>query len=120
MTKLKKCLIAGDDMNIISQEELNEYWNYITNLQEEVKSANESITWWSNRFKAVERDKKNYKLRNEKAIEFIKEKISSTKGVINDYMYHKEHNKILIELLQEDIELYKKELNILTGEKDES
>lgn len=33
--KIKKCLIAGYDMNIISQEELNEYWNYITNLQEE-------------------------------------------------------------------------------------
>ena len=61
----------------------------------------------------------DYKQRNEKAIEFIEEKISSTKGVINDYMYHKEHNKILIELLQEDIELYKKELDILKGDKDE-
>ena len=34
--------------------------DYITNLQEELKSANESITWWSNRFKAVERDKRDY------------------------------------------------------------
>ena len=55
----------------------------------------------------------DYKSRCEKASEFIKEKISSTKGVINDYMYHKEHNKHLIELLNEDIEMYKKELNIL-------
>ena len=56
--------------------------------------------------------------RIDKAIEFIKEKISSTKGVINDYMYHKEHNKQLIELLNEDIEMYKNELNILQGNDD--
>lgn len=55
--------------------------------------------------------KKEYN--NSKAKKFIEEKISSTQGVINDYMYHQEHNKILIELLREDIELYKKELNIL-------
>ena len=52
-----------------------------------------------------------------KSIEHIEEKISSTKGVINDYMYHKEHNKHLIELLSEDVDMYKKELNILKGEK---
>ena len=47
--------------------------DYITNLQEELKSANESITWWSNRFKAVERDKKDYKSRIDKAVEYIKD-----------------------------------------------
>lgn len=58
---------------------------------------------------------KKIKQKEYKAIEFIKEKISSTQGVINDYMYHKEHNQHLIELLKEDIEMYKKELNILQG-----
>lgn len=43
--------------------------------QEELKSANESITWWQNRFKAVERDKKDYKSRNEKAIKIVKENL---------------------------------------------
>ena len=56
----------------------------------------------------------------DKASEFIKEKISSTKGVINDYMYHKEHNKQLIELLNEDIEMYKYELNILQNGSDDN
>lgn len=36
-------------------------YDYITNLQEELKSANESITWYSNRFKAVERDNRKLK-----------------------------------------------------------
>lgn len=33
--KIKKCLIAGYDIDIISQEEMGILWNYITNLQEE-------------------------------------------------------------------------------------
>ena len=92
--------------------EYTKFWNYITNLQEELFNEKE-------RFNDYLIKEISYKQRNEKAIEFIEEKISSTKGVINDYMYHKEHNKILIELLQEDIEFYKKELNILKGDKDE-
>lgn len=38
--------------------------NYITNLQEELKSANESITWWTNRFNAVEKENKKLKETN--------------------------------------------------------
>lgn len=30
--------------------------DYITNLQEEIKSTNESITWWQNRFNAIEKN----------------------------------------------------------------
>ena len=41
--KIKKCLIAGYDMHIISQEELKEYWNYITNLQEENERLKEKL-----------------------------------------------------------------------------
>lgn len=44
---------------------------------------------------------------------FVEEVLSSTKGVINDYMYHKEHNKEQIELLREDIVMYKHILEIL-------
>lgn len=55
----------------------------------------------------------------DKAIEFIKEIISSTKGVLNDYSYNKEHNKQLIELLKEDVEMYKNILNLLKGDSDE-
>ena len=76
---------------------LDELKDYITNLQEELKSANESISWWQNRFNAVEKENKklkeeierqskaqvildnqiaemyDYKTRNEKATEYIKE-----------------------------------------------
>lgn len=46
LDKIKKCLIAGYDMHIISQEELNKYWNYITILQEEneiLKKDNDAL-----------------------------------------------------------------------------
>ena len=70
----------------IATIDINKLLDYITNLQEELKSANESISWWSNRFKAVERDnerlkewkedllKENIELENirKKAIEYIK------------------------------------------------
>ena len=35
INKIKKCLIAGYDVDIINQEEMGILWNYITNLQEE-------------------------------------------------------------------------------------
>ena len=35
--------------------------DYITNLQEELKSANESITWWNNRFNTIQEQNKELK-----------------------------------------------------------
>ena len=40
-------------------------------LKEELKSANEEITWWSNRFNAVERDNRQLKEEINKAIELL-------------------------------------------------
>ena len=40
--------------------------DYITNLQEELKSANESISWWQNRFNAVEKENKRLKEENKR------------------------------------------------------
>ena len=79
--------------------EYSDLRDYITNLQEELKSANESITWWSNRFNAIQKENEklkdlcdkyekehstefkiwkderhqllDYKSRNEKAIEYL-------------------------------------------------
>lgn len=57
--------------------------DYITNLQEENKELNDDNIWWNNRFKAVQRNYKDYKSRNEKAIEYVKSK----KAIINtDYI----------------------------------
>ena len=55
--KIKKCLIAGYDVDIITQDELNILWNYITNLQQE---------------------KEDYKSKVEKAIEYINEEFDCT------------------------------------------
>ena len=64
--------------------EYRRFWDYITNLQEEneelkaeLQEANDSDTWWNNRYKAVERDYKNYKQRNKKAIEYINNLLNS-------------------------------------------
>lgn len=56
--------------------------DYITNLQQELKEANESVEWWTNRFKAVE--KEDYKTRIDKAIEYI-EKEYEDNVIIVDY-----------------------------------
>ena len=41
--KIKKCLIAGYDLDIITQEEMGILWNYITNLQEKYDKALELL-----------------------------------------------------------------------------
>ena len=46
--------------------------DYATNLQQENQELNDSITWWNNRFNAVQRDYEDYKSRKEKAVEYIK------------------------------------------------
>jgi len=40
-------------------------------LETDYKEANESVTWWANRFSAVERDNRNLKNNRDKAIEVI-------------------------------------------------
>lgn len=62
--------------NYASLDDYFKLRDFITNLQQELKEANESIIWWSNRFKAVERDNRDYKSRIEKAVEYIKNNIS--------------------------------------------
>ena len=42
-------------------------------LKEELQEANDNIIWWSNRFKAVQRDYENLKERIEETIECINE-----------------------------------------------
>ena len=42
-------------------------------LEEAYQELNDSITWWNNRFNAVQRDYEDYKSRIEKAVEYIKE-----------------------------------------------
>ena len=45
---------------------------------EEIKELNNSITWWTNRFNAVERDNRNLKNKIDKAIKYIKENTDNT------------------------------------------
>lgn len=52
-------------------DEIKEILNYITNLQQENQELNDSVTWWNNRFNAVQRDYEDYKSRIEKAVEYI-------------------------------------------------
>ena len=54
-----------------TQEELTDYAMENEQLEAEIKELNDSITWWTNRFNAVERDKRDYKTRIDKAIEIL-------------------------------------------------
>ena len=49
------------------------YWKRLCDKEQENKVLREEITWWSNRFKAVERDNRKLREKINKAIEYIKE-----------------------------------------------
>lgn len=84
-------------LTTVEQDMLNDY---ITNLQEKLKSANASITWWNNRFNAIKKENeqlkkqekvasdmaKDYFTKNKKAIEYV-ERINKLHF---DYSYEKE------------------------------
>ena len=57
--------------------------NKITNLQEEIKSANESITWWSNRFNAVQEENKKLKNKLKEEKEKLQNSIKETNKKIS-------------------------------------
>ena len=52
-----------NEYEMLRVEDVDKILNYITNLQQEIKEANDSITWWTNRFKAVERDNRELQQR---------------------------------------------------------
>lgn len=45
----------------LSQDKTDKLLDCITNLQQELKEANESITWWHNRFNALQKENKRLK-----------------------------------------------------------
>ena len=114
------------DFNSQSERmEINEYErnilkDYITNLQQEIKEANDSITWWTNRFKAVERDNKELKeeLEEEKRIEEadlktiqqLEEENETRQQDINNLTYQLAKKKEENERLKGDNEFLKKEI----------
>ena len=53
-------IVFGDIVELNSKQS-HLLLDYITNLEQELQEANETITWWSNRFKAVERDNERLK-----------------------------------------------------------
>ena len=46
-------------------KEAKQLLNYITNLQQEIQEANDSITWWRNRFNAVQQENETLRENNQ-------------------------------------------------------
>lgn len=67
--------------------------DYITNLQEELKSANESISWWQNRFNAVEKQNNRLKGENQDIKDTLQDKLDYI-GHLKELCdkYEEEHN----------------------------
>ena len=86
-------------------------------LIEELEELKDAFDFNLGAIENIRKGKNELEDKIDKAIEYIKELLSDTKGVLKDYMYHKEHNKILIELLKEDEQIYIKLLEIL-GDKE--
>lgn len=56
------------------QEEIERQSKAQVILDDEIAEANESITWWQNRYNAVERDRKQLENNRDKAIKYLEEK----------------------------------------------
>lgn len=69
--------------------------------------------------KWLEKENRELKNKHNKALKYIDELLSDVKGIIRDYSYYKEHNKIMIELLREDEQIYIKLLEILGDKENE-
>lgn len=61
ITNLEDTLIDKQECIDAYNEIINNRDKEITNLQQEIQEANDSITWWTNRFRAVERENKRLK-----------------------------------------------------------
>ena len=63
--KIKKCLIAGYDVDIITHEELDILWNYIIDLKNQVEQLNE-----------LNHENEMYKIRCKRALKLVNDLIS--------------------------------------------
>lgn len=119
--KIKKCLIAGYDLDIITQEEMSILWNYITNLQDTLKDREEycygletQLTNLQEEYE-IELDENNKlsewlvqkQKRIDKAVEYI-EKSMNNPQTFYEYIFGDENGKV---------ENLDKLLNILNGDK---
>jgi regulator of replication initiation timing len=52
-------------------KELKILLSHIEQLETDYKEVNESVTWWTNRFNAIERDNRNLKNNRDKAIRIL-------------------------------------------------
>ena len=77
--------------------QLQEIKNYITNLQEELKEANESLTWRTNRFNAVERDNRELKQENQKLVKVFDELLEDSDMMLKSLNYNSKNG---IEIVQ--------------------
>ena len=97
---LRRCTY-GSEVYLIKEHGATLLLDYITNLQQENQELNDSITWWNNRFNAVQRDYEDYKSRIEKAVEYIQNHQLvfelSSKKVISQWfdMFYKDTLNIL-------------------------
>ena len=96
--------------------------DYITNLQEELKSANESISWWTNRFNAVEKENKRLKEELEITQEKWDKDIQFVECRTKEWLDYKTRNEKAIEYIKEHIRIddeYPAYMEMLVEEKDE-
>lgn len=93
---------SGDWIQMLPKEAIK-LENYITNLQEELKETNESLTWWTNRFNAVERDNRKLKQENQKLVKVFDE---LEEYILNHYIVgHTVQNASLDDILNKLTEL---------------
>ena len=72
LNKIQECDSLHNNCDyLLEHDECYILIEHIKQLETEKKEANESITWWTNRFSAVERENRNLKNNRDKAIEYV-------------------------------------------------
>ena len=84
----------NESLKQMSKDTYDTSQEIMSELQEELKSANDSITWWTNRFNAVQRDYEDYKSRIKKAIPMLKELNIKLKDILKSGIDIKEISDI--------------------------
>ena len=97
---LKKC--AREEKATLKLNEIacKTILSYIEQLETDYKEANESVTWWTNRFNAIEKDNRNLKNNRDKAIDELS--YMSTDAYVEDYDIRDKHWNLLMNILKGD------------------
>lgn len=88
--------VTVKDMVLLNRKDIKQLLDYITNLQKENERLTKSVVSYDETLLKRNNEYEDYKSRNKKAIEHLKEVMKDEEEYEEDYIY----NKYLLDILQ--------------------